>query len=44
MGTGCRGFFPMAASQANLGLKARLRPGTRKQQVFRGTPMVHEKG
>lgn len=47
MGTGHRDYmdsFPVAACQADLGLKARLRPGTRKQPVFRGTPVAYERG
>lgn len=48
MGTGCRGLlhgqFSGGCLPGRLGLKARLRPGTRKQPVFGGTPVAYERG
>lgn len=47
MGTDCRGsqrIFFKGCRQAKLRLKAKFRPGTRKQQVFRRTPVAYERG
>lgn len=44
LAAGDHGIFSMSACQANLGLEARFRPGTRKQQVFRKTLRAYERG
>lgn len=44
LAAGDHGIFSMSACQANLGLEATFRPGTRKQQIFRNTLRAYERG